>query len=39
MEIPFDTIGAAVAGYLDAGDFTDSSRTTYRRVLEAWPAT
>jgi hypothetical protein len=34
MEIPCDTIGAAVAGYLDAGDFTPSSRTTYRRVLE-----
>jgi integrase len=33
MEIPCDTIGAAVAGYLDAGDFTPSSRTTYRREL------
>src|SRR4029453_9935113 len=29
-----DTIGAAVAAYLDAGDFTPASRTTYRRVLE-----
>jgi integrase len=35
MEIPCDTtLAAAVAGYLDAGDFTRSSRTTYRRVLE-----
>ena len=34
MEIPCDTIGQAVAGYLDAGDFTTASRTTYRRVLE-----
>ena len=34
MEIPCDTIGAAVAGYLDAGDFTPASRTTYRRVLQ-----
>jgi integrase len=34
MEIPCDTIGQAVAGYLDAGDFTPASRTTYRRVLE-----
>src|SRR6266545_3961670 len=35
MEIPCDTtIAAAVADYLDAGDFTTSSRTTYRRVLE-----
>jgi integrase len=33
MEIPCDTIGAAVAAYLDAGDFTPSSRTTYARVL------
>jgi integrase len=33
MEIPCDTIGQAVAGYLDAGDFTPASRTTYRRVL------
>jgi hypothetical protein len=34
MEIPCDTIGQAVAGYLDAGDFTPASRITYRRVLE-----
>ena len=34
MEIPCDTIGAAVAAYLDAGDFTASSRTTYARVLQ-----
>src|SRR5919198_3686642 len=34
MEIPCDTIGAAVAGYLDAGDFPPASRTTYRRVLQ-----
>ncbi len=34
MEIPCDTIGASVAGYLDAGDFTASSRTTYARVLQ-----
>jgi integrase/recombinase XerC/integrase/recombinase XerD len=35
MEIPCDTtLAAAAAGYLDAGDFTPSSRTTYRRVLE-----
>jgi hypothetical protein len=34
MEIPCDTVGAAVAGYLDAGDFAPASRTTYRRVLE-----
>jgi integrase len=34
MEIPCDTIGAAVTGYLDTGDFTTSSRTTYTRVLE-----
>jgi integrase/recombinase XerC/integrase/recombinase XerD len=34
MVIPCDTIGAAVAAYLDAGDFTPASRTTYRRVLE-----
>jgi integrase len=33
MEIPCDTIGQAVAGYLDAGDFTPASRATYRRVL------
>jgi hypothetical protein len=33
MEIPCDTIGQAVADYLDAGDFTTASRTTYRRVL------
>ncbi|SRR6266704_718813 len=34
MEIPCDTtLAAAVADYLDAGDFTPSSRTTYRRVL------
>jgi hypothetical protein len=37
MEIPCDTIGQAVAGYLDAGDFTVSSRTTTRR--EPWEAT
>ena len=29
MEIPCDTIGAAVADYLDAGDFTPASRTIY----------
>jgi integrase len=34
MAIPCDTIGAAVAAYLDAGDLTPASRTTYRRVLE-----
>ncbi len=34
MEIPCDTIGQAVTGYLDAGDFTPSSRTTYARVLQ-----
>jgi integrase len=34
MEIPCDTIDAAVTGYLDAGDFTPSSRTTYTRVLQ-----
>jgi integrase len=34
MEIPCDTTGQAVATYLDAGDFTPASRTTYRRVLE-----
>jgi integrase len=34
MEIPCNTIGAAVAAYLDAGDLTPASRTTYRRVLE-----
>jgi integrase len=33
MEIPCDTIGQAVTGYLDAGDFTPLSRTTYTRVL------
>jgi hypothetical protein len=33
MEIPCDTIGQAVAGYLDASDFTAASRTAYRRVL------
>jgi integrase len=33
MEIPCDTIGQAVADYLDAGDFTPASRTTYARVL------
>ncbi len=26
MEIPCDTIGQAVAGYLDAGDFTNAVR-------------
>jgi integrase len=34
MEIPCDTIGEAVASYLDAGDLTPASRTTYARVLE-----
>jgi hypothetical protein len=34
MGIPCDTIGRAVAGSLDAGDFTASSCTTYARVLE-----
>jgi integrase len=34
MQIPCDTIGQAVAGYLDAGDLTPASRTTYARVLE-----
>jgi integrase len=34
MEIPCDTIGQAVTDYLDAGDFTASSRTTYTRVLQ-----
>jgi integrase/recombinase XerC/integrase/recombinase XerD len=34
MQIPCDTTGQAVATYLDAGDFTPASRTTYRRVLE-----
>jgi hypothetical protein len=33
MEIPCDTIDQAVTDYLDAGDFTTASRTTYRRVL------
>jgi hypothetical protein len=33
MEIPCDTIGQAVADYLDAGDFTTASRTTYRRSM------
>jgi integrase/recombinase XerC/integrase/recombinase XerD len=33
MEIPCDTIGQAVAGYLEAGDFSHASRTTYARVL------
>ena len=30
---PGGTLGAAVDGYLDAGDFTHASRATYRRVL------
>jgi integrase len=34
MQIPCDTTGQAVATYLDAGDITPASRTTYRRVLE-----
>jgi hypothetical protein len=34
MVIPYDTIGAAVAGYLHADDFTPASCITYRRVLE-----
>jgi integrase len=34
MQIPCDTIGAAVAGSLDAGDFTPASPTTYRHVFE-----
>ena len=34
MKIPCDTIGRAVADYLDAGDFTPASRTTYTRVLQ-----
>jgi hypothetical protein len=29
MEIPCDTIGEAVASYLDAGDLTPANRTTY----------
>jgi hypothetical protein len=35
--VPCDMIGQTVAGYLDAGDFTASSRTTTAACSAGWP--